>query len=380
MSGKVRVALLAPTRMGKTTLVTAMLAESGRQLAGTGVSLVPTDATERVIAANRNAITGALTAGKFEAGAIVPNMDMRIYSLELRAGPRECRVEVPLEILDYPGGWLSPEYRSRNPEAADEWERCQDHIEQSTVVLVPIDAARIMEARTAGQKALVPGMLEVATVAQNVSAWLKGREEYSGEPAVVILVPVKCETYFNDNGVQRPDRSGELRTRVRDVYQELIDGCQQAARPVRLLYAPIDTFGCVELMDARWVVDGDERNVEMRFKVRGERRLRPKGADTVLREVCRALVAVEEAEQAVAAATAGRDREELQRRLGEPKGLLSSLVFRISGERRQVIAGIGVADRLAQDAERRQHQLQEAVRRIAAAPVDSRVEDWSVRV
>lgn len=246
------------------------------------------------------------------------------------------------------------------------------------LLLVPIDAAVVMEAHTAEQKSSVPGLLEIATVTDMVSFWLKRRMETPDEPAVLVFSPLKCEKYFNDNG-GRGTRSGELRDRVQEYYAEALEYCVEASRPVRVVYAPIDTYGCVQLMDSTWSRDGRSGQLAMsgRYRVRGKRELAPKAAGIVVQELSRCLARAQEADEAERKARAGRERERKLARQAQRKGFWGTIDYHLSGEASQVARGIAGATRDLELIHRRQQELQAAVSKLSALTSDARVELWS---
>lgn len=120
MSNSFKIATVGPSRVGKTTLITAVLADARKMLAGSNVSLLPVGPTELTVSQHRDNMRGALAAGQFNAdSAIRSTQDPRLYELVLRAGGRRDGLDIGFTILDYPGSWLSPSYRADNPDAQE---------------------------------------------------------------------------------------------------------------------------------------------------------------------------------------------------------------------------------------------------------------------
>src|SRR6476661_2044174 len=259
-----RIGLVGPSRVGKTSLITALLRDSQRLLQGTPVSMRALGtATEKRIAQHRRELDGSLLAGEFTPGALRGTEEPFRFQLLLDSGVRGAGIR--LELLDYPGGWLDPATRSHDRDG--DWQSCQRFLQQCSVLLVPVDAAV-----------------------------LKERTWRPDEPALLMLCPVKCESYFDDNGGRR-DESEELLSRVRRVYADVIEAVPAEAPHVRVVYAPVDTIGCVEILHAEWTPDPREPSgmaFAAHYGVRWPARQAVKGADDVLVALCKHLVAAQQ--------------------------------------------------------------------------------------
>jgi hypothetical protein len=244
-----KIGMLAPSRVGKTTLITAMLTEGQSMLARTPVALRTADSTTaNKLATSDGVIRGALRKRVFEPERVPSTTDP--FYFKLRLEPRTDDVPVLFEILDYPGAWLETSGDS-DPAA---WSVCQAFLEDAAVLLIPIDSVLLMEALKDYAQVL-PSQLAVHQLEQLVRDWAKARRDKSGsEPALAVFCPVKCESYLADNGGFR-DESALLRTRTLEEYRGVIAAIREEASHASLRYLPIDTFGCVELASARWQAD-----------------------------------------------------------------------------------------------------------------------------
>ena len=155
-----RIGLVGPSRVGKTSLITALLRDSQRLLQGTPVSLRPRGtATEKRIAQHRRELDGSLLAGEFTPGALRGTEEPFRFQLLLDSGVRGAGIR--LELLDYPGGWLDPATRPHDRDR--DWQACQRFLQQCSVLLVPVDAANARVARVVrARDALVTTMAEEA--------------------------------------------------------------------------------------------------------------------------------------------------------------------------------------------------------------------------
>ncbi len=283
-----RIGLVGPTRIGKTSLVTALLAESQTLLAGSGVAMRTVGvATEAKIASNKKELDGDLLAGEFQSKSLKGTVEP--FTFHLKLDPGVPRSEINLELLDFPGGWLVAD--ERPAQYAADWDSCLRFITDSTVLLVPVDAALLMEASLASQKRALPRLLTTYEVEQVARDWARERNRKPYEPALVVFCPVKCESYFKDNGGRR-DKSVQLLARFKETYGDVIGAVTGEAPKASMLYAPIDTIGCVELIDATWpLAPGTQDHAfHAEYRVRRPAKISRQGVDDVMRALCKHLV------------------------------------------------------------------------------------------
>lgn len=331
-----KIGMVGPSRVGKTSLITALLRDGQRLLEGTPVSMRAIGTpTQRRLAQHRRDLDGALLAGEFDAGALGGSQEQFTFQLLLDPGVPGAGIE--LQLLDYPGGWLDPVNRPADRDA--QWEECERFLEQASVLIVPIDAAVLMEATATTHLRSVPTILAVPQVTDVVRLWLKRRNERPDEPALLLLCPVKCESYFADNGGRR-DLSGALLQWVSKVYQQVIEAVPNEAREVRggirTVYAPVDTIGCVEIVRAEWLPNPDDPgslSFHAHYGVRPPGVQSIKGTEDVMVALCQQLVGARqkvqqrEAEQKqdeAAAAQSFADRDE---------GFFRNIWYLVNGER-----------------------------------------------
>ncbi|HEX3957478.1 MAG TPA: hypothetical protein VHZ03_12745 [Trebonia sp.] len=371
-----RVAVAGPSRVGKTTLVTAILEDTKTLLGGTPVSVVAAEKTASLVRENRMQLRRAIALDRFDAGSLGGSQELSQYDLLLQADSN-LAIEVPFTILDYPGGWLDPDNRDTEQVNRD-WARCEEHVRHSIMLLVPIDAAVLMEATTPVQKAAAQDLLGIVDVEQIAEHWAKGRQQNSHEPAVVVLAPLKCEKYFHDNGGAGRE-AGQLSQAVAKTYNSVLDTIRRETprRPVRVVYAPIDTYGCVELKEAEWI----STSAGLLFKGCYRWRSRPpvvrvKAAATIMQELCKCIV---DGEKNRAREDESHITDEIARRVQrqqESKGFWEAMQFRVSGAARRNRMGIALSARELSDTRRLVGQLEDALEKLATMPADERVQQW----
>ena len=337
------ISMVGPSRIGKTTLITALL-EAGQQcFEGTNVSLkVPVGSvTEKRVSMNRRELESHIRARTFDPGGIRGTSELFIYELVL--DPQVPGYEIEVKIADFPGGWLDP---VRRPPGTD-WERVLQYFTRSAVLAVPIDATVLMEANQPAHQGAWPHLLLIKEVEDVVREWAKTRAQYEKEsrevflnqiwseilsfaennltekqaadlksklserwpqlsrslewrvPAVLVLAPLKCETYFPDAGgrkdsimdniadlgrrIRLRNDPKELRNRVEDLYGDIVEVAKSEYPKVEILYCAIDSIGCVEVEQSHWEKQGDQYYFHCSFRVRPPYKRCPRMADVIIR-------------------------------------------------------------------------------------------------
>lgn len=304
-----RISLLGPSGVGKTSLVTAMLAESQKILAGSGAAMRPVGRrTSDAIARNQFQLEEYLLAGQFTADRFRLQGTREAFTFTLGFDLRTPGSGISIELLDFPGGWLSA--RRTRADYGPLWRETRDFIVSSTILLMPVDATMLMEASTSEQRSAVRRLLAIEDMAEITREWATARRERSAEPALAVFCPLKCETYFSDNGGTR-DASALLRTKVEEVYRDVIGAIEAVEPKASILYAPIDTLGCVELVGADWIADDlSGLDLQARYRVRGSHpKISRAGAGDLVRVLCRNLAqgveALEKSEREASGRTSG---------------------------------------------------------------------------
>lgn len=138
---------------------------------------------------------------------------------------------------DYPGGWIE------SKATAAEIETVENFLRESAAVLIPIDAAAIME-RDGRWHESINRPTTIFNLFQRAYQNLNS-------PRLIILAPVKCETYMKNE-----DSAIQLLNRVNEEYKRLIDFFKaDALRPnVAVVVTPVQTVGNVKFSK----IEGEE--------------------------------------------------------------------------------------------------------------------------
>lgn len=318
-----KIGIIGATRVGKTSIIATLLEQAQEALAQTGVSIKPfeeKDENGNLISETKRRINK--TTSEIDSGLKFCNFEPTgrgtsepfIFDLVMKItkqNQQNKQAQLRLAILDYPGGYLS------NP--TGQWEDCRAWIHDSSVIIVPIDSNLVMEVDNRNSYQASQTLLEVQEVKELVGDWAKARWDKQ-ESGLLLFVPVKCETYFNDNG-GREDKSEKLYEEIHDFYAKVIDAVNQEMaekteptsesnglgnllpeifnpkNPDYIIeYHPVDTIGCIELKNANWKQDEDGglSSLECEYMVRNPSTSRPKrkplGAEGILYSICEQMV------------------------------------------------------------------------------------------
>jgi hypothetical protein len=220
----------------------------------------------------------------------------------------------------------------RSDDAQEAWENCLRFIDRSSVLIVPVDAAVLMEAERREYRRAWPTILTLPEVDDIATRWASTRRMRSNEPALIAFCPVKCEAYFADNGGWR-DESDELFRRFSELYGSVINQVRAEHPAVTQLYCPIDTLGWVELRSAQWTPstkDVSGWTFTPTFTLRsdalaGTAKLKTKGVDDLLAALCSQLMVARRTTDAATADEASQLYSQAKAAAERREGLLQDI-------------------------------------------------------
>ena len=308
---QIDIALLAPSRTGKSTLIAAMLAEFNRRLSqkGIGAVLSPLGGNDNIYAFTQEVLGRAVHAPVSTQAHI--NGLQRDYSKALKKagkrfaadikGTRDCSLlsfnlaneatAMPFRILDYPGGAVSSgtiAVQGTDASGLEDHARVlRAYMADCFAVVVPVFAMALVEQSELDSKFQndeigqdefdaksdrLNAVLNISDIRDRVTEWVLGRVE-SRKHGLLILAPVKCETFLNAPGNPRTrfEHQGILENVTheyvfdpicRDIVSTVEDEekLSEIAKLVSVEYLPVQTFGNVfERAMLEWPPDLLER-------------------------------------------------------------------------------------------------------------------------
>jgi len=346
------VTMLGPTRVGKTSLITALYMAGQDFFEGRPISVSADAITKARIHANDREMRAELAQGRFSPGALKGSTDSETNTLKVSA-PGSSTYELDLVFHDLPGGWML------DPARMGEYQKA---LADSQCVIIPIDATVLMEVDSSHVPYILE-LLRVGEVADFVREWAKTRA-MQGDSTRLILAPVKCESYFDDNGGDT-DRAAELFGQVQWLYGDIAKTyraemglsrhparsdaqTQDLATDHAVLYAPVDTIGPIyftgadwgEEEDGAWVVRDDGSQMRANFAVRTNADGTPasrhiKGAEPILAALVTDAVAATRKELDQRLAYERDQKEGIEReKLYRERNPLVHLLYIITGNKR----------------------------------------------
>jgi hypothetical protein len=231
MPQELKIAMLGPRGVGKTSLLTAMYEQFESTIGQTNLQLTP-DLESSAILQERLGELKSLT-DNFEAkGGIEGTENPRSFIFAL--GKKGAKPSVQLHFQDFPGGYLHPK------SAAKDRKFVEDILHESVAVLIAIDAPALMEDEGKWHEAI--------NRPQQITDLFKSVYQDMKSPRLVILAPVRCEKYLQDL-----TSANALLKRIKDKYAKLLDlFSSDALLPwVVSVVTPVQTVGTLILKDIR---------------------------------------------------------------------------------------------------------------------------------
>lgn len=332
-----RIGIIGPTRIGKTTLVNSLLRAGETAFAQTDVRMRWADRlTEQKILEQRAELEGWRLSKQFNPGALRGTDTAFVFRFLLETG--FGGLSMRLDAMDYPGELVNP---GRRLGREAEWEECRAFIANSTILVIPADAALLMETVGDENRHYLPAILTTPEIEDVARDWARNRHQHRDEPALAIVCPIRTESYFADNGGRR-DRSDELFEHVREVYRDVLKVIKAEAPATRIHCCSVDTVGCAEFLSARWLPDvaGGHPHFDAKYRVRRRPDGHPPeistaGIDDVLVLIARHLIELRHRELDDMARYHRTSANDWAAYAGQDLGAMRNTWNRISGKRRK---------------------------------------------
>lgn len=221
-----RITLLGPRGVGKTSLLASMYNEFDAAVQNIGgLTLVPSTETSRILSerlAELKRQTDVLSSAYDSGGTGVSGTAVSrefLFELGLIAKPMELK----LIFNDFPGGFV-----------ANQPQTVLNFIHEADVIALVIDAPALMEQKGRWH--------ETVNSPRQITDLLRQALQALDETKLLLLVPVKCETYL-----QSPKQASELLATIKDKYNPLLSllKTEKLLNLVAVAITPVQTLGTV---------------------------------------------------------------------------------------------------------------------------------------
>lgn len=230
-----KVCMMGPRAVGKTTVLTAVFNESRQAIAESKLVLKAVGDTEVLLSEQTDKLKAVFACEDLSLGEKDrPNagIDASSYvsSFDFQFGLIGKEPRVDLQIKDFPGEFV----RTKPDEVVS-------FIKESTAVMVAIDTPHLMEHNG--------NFSEIKNRIADVTNIFKMALQDLDSEKLIMFVPLKSEKYFNEN------RMPEVLSKVKSTYQDLIS-LFSANDKIACSVIPIKTMGDVQFEDFSYDQDG----------------------------------------------------------------------------------------------------------------------------
>ena len=281
----VKIAMIAPSRSGKTTLISCMYHELQSYLSQRCVGwtysidkardeeMQAGDSGRRIKALlsdfKANVDLARAENGCFRGQAILGSTSDSIFnfSLTYKDSDNDETYTLRLQFHDYPGGKLT-----------DDDLDLLTQFSEADIVFVPIpmdvisEHLRLVNADESYEErrhkiAKIYELLGVSDVQNGLNRWINGRREKK-QIGVIHFLPVKCEHYFHGGDSWK---SGDMLEYVKSAYYTGLDLDEWAMENIRICFNAVETYGVAKYVQTSWDKDYEFQSIfKMSRKENGE--------------------------------------------------------------------------------------------------------------
>jgi Double-GTPase 2 len=226
---ELKITMLGPSGVGKTTLLTAMYEQFESNIGKTNLQLTPDEESAAIL--QEKLIELKTLMDSFEASGGIQGTEGEpdsLRSLSFGLGKKGSKPSLNLSFQDYPGGYhtakTSPERR----------EFVNKLLKDCVAVLIAVDAPALMEQNGKWH--------EMINRPSQMRDLFKNAYQELESPKLIIFAPVKCEKYLQDEASAK-----ELLLRIKNGYANLIDllNSESLRTKIATVVTPVQTVGSV---------------------------------------------------------------------------------------------------------------------------------------
>ncbi|PAX60524.1 hypothetical protein [Brunnivagina elsteri] len=226
---ELKITMLGPSGVGKTTLLTAMYEQFESNIGKTNLQLTPDEESSAIL--QEKLIELKTLMDTFEATGGIQGTEGEpdaLRSFIFGLGKKGHKPSLQLNFQDYPGGYHAAKTSPERKKFVSKL------LKECVAVLIAVDAPALME-----QKGKWHDMINRPTQITNL---FRNAYQELDSPKLVIFAPVKCEKYLQNEASAK-----ELLLRLKDGYANLIDllNSESLQSKIATVVTPIQTVGSV---------------------------------------------------------------------------------------------------------------------------------------
>lgn len=317
---ELNIIMVAPRGVGKTSLLAAIHEEFDKTFESAGLTTWTSDSK------TLDAIA--------ECKRLLRNMDYRIQKLVEPTPPQLDPWEDEGFVFEVGSGskkfmrirFTDPSGEYFKPTATpDQKEYVKQQLNQCDAVIIPIDATALMEKKIGRTKSTEIGPWhEPKNDPARITKLLKDAYESLTKPRLVVLAPLKCESYMKTD-----KDANDLLDHIKIGYRELLDFFKEDElyHKVAVVVTPVQTIGHIAFSYAE-TIDGYTRFFYN--KVPLDAPYAPKDGDQPLRYVLRFLLNVYNESRKLELETAKKNIDTLEKEVGVKVDRLNSARRRLN--------------------------------------------------
>lgn len=229
-----KIAMMGPRAVGKTTILTAVFNETKTSIVTTKLKLTDRGDTGKELQDRLYQLKSVFKKQEEISDKSRPDAGIAASATEhlfqFSFGIQGKEPSIDMEIKDFPG-----EYVIGSPE------RVMSFIDEATAIFIAIDTPHLIEQNGKFN--------ETKNKISLITQFFHKAMENTNSEKLVMLIPLKCEKYFHEK------RMEEVLQRVEEEYSDLIKLFRQSLK-VCCTVSPILTLGDVEFDDFQYDVNG----------------------------------------------------------------------------------------------------------------------------
>lgn len=228
---ELKITMLGPRGVGKTSLLTAMYEQFESTIGRTNLELSPDEESSAILQERLIELKSLLD--DFEAmGGVqateAPAGPDSLRSFKFGIAKKAQNPSLELNFCDYPGGYIAAKA------STEEKQFVKQLLTECTAVILTIDAPALMEADGKWH--------ELINRPQQMRDLFKTAYRELDSPRLVILAPVKCEKYLQDDKLKL-----QLVQQLKKGYANLLDyfSSENLLTLITVVVTPVQTVGSV---------------------------------------------------------------------------------------------------------------------------------------